>query len=474
MKKLISIILIAAAAVSVLVMPVSANAAAKQKVYKSGSFKYVTSAKAAKIVKYVGKGGKVTIPSKLGGKTVIGVAHDSFKNSKITSVKFPNTVTAIGNAAFDSCYSLRSVKLSNRLQSIGEHAFWACNELKSIKLPDSVKKIGRGLFLDCDVLKSVTLSKNITQIPDFCFSHTSIKSLTLPAACKKIGTHAFEESKLETLTLGKNFKTISEEAFYFVSYLKKIKVSKNNPYYCSKDGVLYNKKMTELVLYPRANKAKEFTVPSTVKSIGDEAFHNSGWGVTYLKKINLPKGLKRIGDYAFTCMEKLREAKIPSKVEYIGIEAFYETSISEVKIPKSVKYISDKAFSYTKAETIDVDPNPELELGEKVFAGCHKLTKVTLFPVKDSDGYTFHYCGHLEEVEIPDTITTIYEYDFYDCIFTEITIPDTVKKIETGAFGYEYIDPEGTYEIEDFTIRGSKGSAAEKYAKENGFTFEEI
>ena len=474
MKKLISIVLIALSAMSVFVMPVSANAAASKKVYKSGNWKYVTSAKASKIVKYVGKGGKVTIPSKLGGKPVTGVAHNSFDSSNITSVKFPKTVKAIGDRAFDSCFELKSVKLSNGLKSIGEYAFQATN-LKSVKLPDSVTKIGAAAFSDCEKLSKVTLSKNITEIPDSCFVWTAIKSFTTPAACKKIGSHAFEESKLQKITLGKNLKVISDDAFYFVCQLNEINVSKNNPYYCSKNGVLYNKKMTKLVLYPFSKKAKEFTVPATVKSIGDKAFYNSGRsGYISLKKVNLPKGLKRIGDYAFAWMETLREAKIPSTVEYIGDEAFYETHLTSVKIPKSVKSIGHEAFSYTRVETISVNPNPELEIGEKVFAGNYKLTKVTLFPAKDSYGYTYFYCSRISEVVIPDNVKTIYEHDFYGCgMLTTVTIPSTVKKIEAGAFGYDYGD-DGSEEIEGFTIRGKKGSEAERYAKYNGFKFEEI
>ena len=83
---------------------------------------------------------------------------------------------------------------------------------------------------------------------------------------------------------------------------------------------------------------------------------------------------------------------------------------------------------------------------------------------------------NLKEVVIPDSVNNIGEVAFMGCeSLKTVTIPESVKVIGREAFGYLSSEKWGQgYKVEGFTIRGVAGSAAEKYAKENGFTFEAI
>ncbi|WP_317856422.1 GLUG motif-containing protein [Chakrabartyella piscis] len=49
-------------------------------------------------------------------------------------------------------------------------------------------------------------------------------------------------------------------------------VSEDNPYYTAVDGVLFNKDMTTLMVYPSAREGSTYTVPESVTSIGSYAF----------------------------------------------------------------------------------------------------------------------------------------------------------------------------------------------------------
>ena len=72
-----------------------------------------------------------------------------------TEYVIPDSVTAIGNYAFDNCRSLTSITIPNSVNTIGDGALLACNRLTSITIPDSVTTIGEAAFYDCSSLTSV-------------------------------------------------------------------------------------------------------------------------------------------------------------------------------------------------------------------------------------------------------------------------------------------------------------------------------
>ena len=128
-----------------------------------------------------------------------------------------------------------------------------------------------------------------------------------------------------------------------------INVSKKNRYYCSKGGVLYNKKKTVLVQYNRNHPRKTFTVPKSVKEIGNCALSYSD----NLERINLNNGLKIIGDSALCgafneYKENYRINKIPKTVKIIKKSAFSDVWLNNgrIRIPKSVKKIEKENFGF--------------------------------------------------------------------------------------------------------------------------------
>ncbi|MDP6417803.1 MAG: leucine-rich repeat protein, partial [Gammaproteobacteria bacterium] len=86
------------------------------------------------------QGTDVTIPN-----TVTSIGESAFNGTALTSVVIPDSVTAIGNNAFRDCNSLTSVVIPNSVTSIGESAFNG-TALTSVAIPDSVTSIGEGAF----------------------------------------------------------------------------------------------------------------------------------------------------------------------------------------------------------------------------------------------------------------------------------------------------------------------------------------
>ena len=79
-----------------------------------------------------------------------------------TSFTIPNSVTSIGNSAFEYCTALQSVTIPNSVTSIGDSAFYYCRALQSITIPNSVTSIGDRAFYICDALESVTIPNSVT------------------------------------------------------------------------------------------------------------------------------------------------------------------------------------------------------------------------------------------------------------------------------------------------------------------------
>ena len=111
-----------------------------------------------------------------------------------------------------------------------------------------------------------------------------------------IDDDAFVEcSSLISLTLPAGLTTIGNGAFYGCRSLSSLKVSEENRFFRSVDGVLFTADGKTLVCYPAAKDGSEYTVPEGVEHIGDFAFM---W-CDSLKTITFPASVERVGDDAF-------------------------------------------------------------------------------------------------------------------------------------------------------------------------------
>ncbi len=155
------------------------------------------------------------------------IADSAFELCDMEEVTMPDSVTYIGNRAFEDCEDLKSVKLSKNLTKIGNYAFYECKKLKSIKLPSKVKDIGISAFYECENLTKINIPAGVTTINNYTFEDCDkLKTITIPETVTRIGRAAFYSSDLEKISLPKNLKIINKVAFGYCD-LKEITLTKN-------------------------------------------------------------------------------------------------------------------------------------------------------------------------------------------------------------------------------------------------------
>lgn len=164
--------------------------------------------------------GNVVIPDEVNymGRIlrVTSIGEYTFGLCSITSVTIPNSVTNIGDFAFDVCNRMTSVTIGNSVTSIGICAFEFCGRLTSVTIPNSVTTIGTKAFYHCSRLTSVTIGNSVTSIGDYAFDECSrLTSVTIPNSVTTIGDYAFSGcSGLTSVTIGNSVCSIGAKAFY--------------------------------------------------------------------------------------------------------------------------------------------------------------------------------------------------------------------------------------------------------------------
>ena len=401
------------------------------------------------IMHYKGSDTNLVIPSEIDGKKVTSIGN-LYGDRGIISVEIPNSVKNIGDGAFDGFSSLKNIIIPDSVTSIGSCAFENCTSLTEVKIPNSVKVIGIRTFRYCISLTKIEIPDSVEYIQNFAFNHCeNLKDVKIPDSVIDIGSGTFSYCKsLKDVTIPSSVTNIEGHIFNSCSNLLSINVSENNTCYSSLDGILFNKEKTELLEYP-AGKSGEYVIPNDVISISGFAFEDCN----NLTSIEIPDSVTSIGAFAFSCCKKLTSVIIPSSVTSIGDGAFEDTPWYNSQ-PDGLLYAGKVAYRYK---------------GE-----MPKNTKITL---KDDtveiSGYAFFACGGLTNIEIPNSVTSIGEVAFAGCTsLTSIEIPDSVTSIGYHACGYNIRGM--TEKITGFTIYGTKGTAAETYANENGFKFVDI
>lgn len=274
------------------------------------------------------------------------IGNNAFEGCVLLSkININAELEKIGNYSFEGCERLEELPLSDskKLIKIGGRAFEKCRALRKIELPNSVEVIDDSAFIDCKSLVEINIPKGTRLIPEWYYGCDSLESINVSDENKfyssdngvlydKMKTRLLyypTEKKTESYTLPSSVSQVEimydnrylkylyipegvrlEGGFKPIKSLERIEVSKNNEYYASVDGVLYDKQYKHLICYPCGRKAERYDVLPTVESIESEAFYNP-----YIKTVFIPSSVKNIEYGAFDYAESLENVELDKNIK---------------------------------------------------------------------------------------------------------------------------------------------------------------
>ena len=376
------------------------------------------------ITKYIGAGLDVTIPSKIANTAVEEIGKESFRDTKITSVKFPSSLKKIGDSAFYQCYYLKDVTFPSGLESIGQSAFEKCYSFTKITLPQTLSEMKRAAFDNCPGVTSITLSKTLKNIPTDCFCYCNITEITIPDSVETIDSYAFYSCRsLKKVNFGENsaLTKIGYQVFYCCSALESFEcppslqgIDSDAFYNCrSLASVTFNSalKYINYNSFQNCVSLKSLTFPDNLEYINSNSFN----GCTALTEIHTG-GLQHICNSSFKNCTSLKKVYFSESLDRIDNEAFYNTpSLTNFySMPQKRVYLEDHALD--ASGWMALQTNGVVYFGGTAYATKGSVTNVT---IKDGtkwiDNRTFKNGSGVKSITIPASVTDNIDFrDIFD------------------------------------------------------------
>ena len=168
----------------------------------SDCYTYTTSGSTATITGTSTCTGAITVPSTLGGKTVVAIGVYAFgSESAVTSITLPDTVTTINTYSFYQMPVLTYLNLGNGVATLGTYNVYGCPQLTTLILGTGFRTLDTYAFTGNSSLTTINLPDGTTSINTYAFgNNAAVTTVTIPASVVNVETYAFLISNLTNIT----------------------------------------------------------------------------------------------------------------------------------------------------------------------------------------------------------------------------------------------------------------------------------
>lgn len=373
-----------------------------------------------KVDVYHGSSKDVIIPSWWNGYPITEIGGNAFGATDVESVVLPETITYIGDNAFNNASKLSSINFPNSLTGIGTNAFQNCTSLEEANLNEGLKEIWYHAF-EGSGLKQVIVPSTVERIHDNVFGGLKADFIFVPASVVYIEWNAFwsSENHVNTIYCEREYRPST----YDVSWNHISNV------------VWGYKGMVEENDYKFALSEIEGE-----KGLTFVGFNSSIENVVIPNSVNdIP--VTSVSGGAFAGNKTIKTVVLPNCVTQISERMFFQCdNLEGVTIPDSVTSIGRYAFANCPKLKSIVMPNSVKECGDHLFENCVKLESVTLSTgLKVITEGMFKECDSLRFIEIPEGVesTQFGIVESADNV-KSIVFPSTLKSLANQTFFYNW------------------------------------
>lgn len=374
-------------------------------------------------------------------KTLKVITESFIPANNLTCLNISGDVTNIGINAFSQSKSLKALTISGNVQKIQDNAFTNCTSLKYVQLPSSLSQISDKVFEGCNKLTNVNLEDltNLTSIGSAAFNSTALREVKIPANVTTLGAGCFYncQNLTDVEFLGEKVTSMGDSIFYGCSRLKNINLEKTK-------GNVDADSSDDYFSYTIPSKAffgcaslKQVALPAKINNLGSctigvEAFNFSG-----INNIIWPNTTIRFSDNSFKNTE-FTDLVLPKGSMFDGFGVFENCYSLKTADITNLQYASTGNMTFVNCynlETVKLQSGIA-DIGTSAFRDCKKLRTITSTDINTSasiNDYAFQYCENLSNIPIMPAFY-IGKQAFAHTAITNITIPNTVKKIGDGAF----------------------------------------
>ncbi|WAW14667.1 leucine-rich repeat protein [Peptostreptococcus equinus] len=210
---------------------------------------------------------------------------------------------------------------------------------------------------------------------DNIISPNGLKSIAMHKSIKIIGENAFKDNSIENIDLHEGIEEIGSGAFH-------------------------------------GNKLKEVILPESINKLGIAVFALNTENI----KIKLPNRLKEVPDglFSMNTNDSFNKIELPKGLEKIGKSAFLGIRINTLEIPSTIKEIGPRAFQANRLESLEIPANIKV-ISENTFEQNPKWKR-------------------LKELKLNEGVEEIRANAFSNSLLKETKIPLSLKKLDTDSF----------------------------------------